>query len=64
MWLLENKNIQITGGTGMIGSHLVELLSENSNVWITSHKRDIPLEIILHLVFLPICVIFVPVSAC
>ena len=45
MWLLENKNILITGGTGMIGSHLVELLSENSNVRITSHKRDIPLEI-------------------
>ena len=29
----------------MIGSHLVELLSEKSNVRITSHKRNIPLEI-------------------
>ena len=43
--LLEDKNILITGGTGMIGSHLVELLSEKSNVRITSHKRNIPLEI-------------------
>ena len=43
--LLEDKNILITGGTGMIGSHLVELLSEKSNVRITSHTRNIPLEI-------------------
>jgi len=43
--LLEDKNILITGGTGMIGSHLVELLSKTSKVRITSHKRDIPYEI-------------------
>ena len=43
--MLEDKNILITGGTGMIGSHLVELLSKTSKVRITSHKRDIPYEI-------------------
>ena len=43
--MLEDKNILITGGTGMIGSHLVELLTKTSKVRITSHKRDIPYEI-------------------
>ena len=43
--MLEDKNILITGGTGMIGSHLVELLAEKSKVRITSHERNIPLEI-------------------
>ena len=43
--MFKNKSILITGGTGMIGSHLVELLSKTSKVRITSHKRDIPYEI-------------------
>ena len=43
--MLKNKSILITGGTGMIGSHLVELLTKTSKVRITSHKRDIPYEI-------------------
>ena len=43
--MFENKNILITGGTGMIGSHLVELLRDKSNVRIISHKRKIPMQI-------------------
>ena len=41
--MYENKNILVTGGTGMIGSHLVELLLEkNANVRIISHERKVP----------------------
>jgi len=40
--MFENKNILITGGTGMIGSHLVELFGSKSNIRIVSHKRKIP----------------------
>ena len=29
--MFENKNVLITGGTGMIGSHLVQLLSDKAN---------------------------------
>ena len=44
--MYENKNILVTGGTGMIGSHLVELLLEkNANIRIISHKRKIPNEL-------------------
>ena len=43
--MFENKNILITGGTGMIGSHLVELFGNKSNIRIVSHKRKIPIEI-------------------
>ena len=43
--MFENKNILITGGTGMIGSHLVELFGNKSNIRIVSHKRKIPTEI-------------------
>ena len=43
--MFENKNILITGGTGMIGSHLVELLADKANVRLISHKRNVPKEI-------------------
>ena len=43
--MFENKNILITGGTGMIGSHLVELLADKANVRLISHKRKVPKEI-------------------
>jgi GDP-L-fucose synthase len=44
--MYENKNILVTGGTGMIGSHLVELLLEkNANVRIISHERKVPNEL-------------------
>ena len=44
--MYENKNILVTGGTGMIGSHLVELLLEkNANIRIISHERKIPNEL-------------------
>ena len=43
--MFENKNILITGGTGMIGSHLVQLLSDKANVRIVSHNRPVPPEI-------------------
>ena len=44
--MYENKNILVTGGTGMIGSHLVELLLEkNANIRTISHERKIPNEL-------------------
>lgn len=43
--MFENKNVLITGGTGMIGSHLVQLLSDKANVRIVSHNRPVPPEI-------------------
>ena len=44
--MYSDKNILVTGGTGMIGSHLVELLLEkNANVRIVAHKREIPTEL-------------------
>jgi GDP-L-fucose synthase len=44
--LFSDKKILVTGGTGMIGSHLVELLLEqNADVRITTHKRDVPDEL-------------------
>ena len=44
--MYSDKNILVTGGTGMIGSHLVELLLEkNANVRIVAHKREIPPEL-------------------
>ena len=44
--MFSDKKILVTGGTGMIGSHLVELLLEqNADVRITTHKRDIPDEL-------------------
>ena len=44
--MYSDKNILVTGGTGMIGSHLVELLLEkNANVRIVVHKREIPPEL-------------------
>lgn len=44
--MYSNKNILVTGGTGMIGSHLVELLLEkNANVRIVAHEREIPPEL-------------------
>ena len=42
--MFENKNILITGGTGMIGSHLVELLLDKANIRLISHTRKIPTE--------------------
>jgi len=42
--MFENKNILITGGTGMIGSHLTELLLDSANIRLISHKRKIPTE--------------------
>ena len=42
----KGKKVLVTGGTGMIGSHLVELLLEkNANVRIVAHKREIPPEL-------------------
>jgi GDP-L-fucose synthase len=44
--LYKNKKILITGGTGMIGSHLIELLlSEGAKIRTIIHKRDLPKEI-------------------
>ena len=44
--MFSNKKILVTGGTGMIGSHLVELLIEkNADVRIISHNRKIPEEL-------------------
>ena len=44
--MYSDKNILVTGGTGMIGSHLVELLLEkNANVRIVAHEREIPPEL-------------------
>ena len=44
--MYSNKNVLVTGGTGMIGSHLVELLVEkDANVRIISHDREIPYEL-------------------
>ena len=44
--MYSDKNILVTGGTGMIGSHLVELLLEkNANVRIVAHERKIPPEL-------------------
>ena len=44
--MFSDKKILVTGGTGMIGSHLVELLLEqNADVRITTHKRDVPDEL-------------------
>ena len=38
--LLKRKNILVTGGTGLIGSHVVEqLIKEGSNVSITTHRK-------------------------
>ena len=44
--MYENKKVLVTGGTGMIGSHLTELLlHENADVRITIHDRNIPHEL-------------------
>ena len=44
--MYSDKNILVTGGTGMIGSHLVELLLEkNANVRFVDLKREIPPEL-------------------
>ena len=44
--MYSDKNILVTGGSGMIGSHLVELLLErNANVRIVAHEREIPPEL-------------------
>jgi len=44
--MFENKKILVTGSTGMLGSHLVELLSkQNANLRIIKHTREIPSEI-------------------
>jgi len=44
--MYSNKKILVTGGTGMIGSHLVEqLVEKGANVRIIEHKRDIPDEL-------------------
>ena len=43
--MFENKNVLITGGTGMIGSHLIQLLSDKANIRIISHNRPVPPEI-------------------
>ena len=44
--MYSDKNILVTGGTGMIGSHLVELLlGKNANVRIVAHEREIPPEL-------------------
>ena len=44
--MYSDKKILVTGGTGMIGSHLVELLVEKgANVRIIEHEREIPDEL-------------------
>jgi len=44
--MYSDKKILVTGGTGMIGSHLVELLIEKgANVRIIEHEREIPDEL-------------------
>lgn len=41
--MYENKKVLVTGATGMIGSHLAELLLEKqAKVRIVSHIRKIP----------------------
>lgn len=38
--MYKNKNVLVTGGTGLVGSHIVEqLLKQGSNVRITEHRR-------------------------
>jgi nucleoside-diphosphate-sugar epimerase len=38
--VFKNKNVLVTGGTGLIGSYVVEeLLKHNANITITVHKR-------------------------
>lgn len=45
--MFENKKVLVTGGTGMIGSHLVEiLLQKNTDVRIIVHNRNMPNELI------------------
>jgi len=44
--MIKNKRILVTGATGLLGSHLVEILMKQcENIRIIKHKRDIPTEI-------------------
>ena len=44
--MYSNKKILVTGGTGMVGSHLVEqLVEKGATVRIIEHERDIPDEL-------------------
>ncbi len=39
--MFKHKNVLVTGGTGLIGSHVVEeLLKEQANVIITTHEKE------------------------
>ena len=43
--MYKGKNVLVTGGTGLIGSHLVELLLEHeANVHAVAHSRNPPIE--------------------